>query len=372
MTEQPSFLFLPYKIRRRIYTLLGLVGSTYPSSIYSFPGEWLASEQDFINDDEELSYIPNQLFYVSRAVSEDARAAFYSENTLLSIVVTIGTTRCNYRHGPIVYRAHPDGCHGTVAEIMDNDAQLEANGVLATWRSICSRLAAYQTQDDRFELRLICGAASTETAAAFLAPLHDLPRLKALSIRMGSNRNLYIQHMVMKTIRQKTTYSAPEPEGPFPFLRLPVELQLRVLEHTGFIASWDLLSRAGSSVALGTQSGYGTVVITTVRLPIPVSPLPIARQSAYFPSLSFTAKILVKRGTRNWAFLLTCLLPSKHHGPPRRRSSSASSLLTYGSTCVISPGRLVQQSEGAILLRRNSTFQFHSGTTLSLPLLVRP
>ncbi|KAL4815479.1 hypothetical protein BDW67DRAFT_164089 [Aspergillus spinulosporus] len=49
--------------------------------------------------------------------------------------------------------------------------------------------------------------------------------------------------MVMKTIRQKTTYFGPEPEGSFPFLKLPVELQLRVVEHTGLIASRHFMSR---------------------------------------------------------------------------------------------------------------------------------
>ncbi|KAL4773887.1 hypothetical protein BDW60DRAFT_205652 [Aspergillus nidulans var. acristatus] len=60
---------------------------------------------------------------------------------------------------------------------------------------------------------------------------------------MGTNRNLDIQNMVMKTIRQKTTDFGPEPEGSLPFLKLPVELQLRVLEHTGLITSRHFMSR---------------------------------------------------------------------------------------------------------------------------------
>ncbi|KAL5001735.1 hypothetical protein BDV10DRAFT_159630 [Aspergillus recurvatus] len=268
MTEQPFFLRLPYGIRRRIYKWLGMIHGRYPSNLHSFRGEWSAREQRFIGEDVELDCIPNQLFYVSRAVSEDARAVIYSENTLRfqdddrsglqtllnltpvgweslrSIVVTIGTTECTSWRGPNIDMLHPDtDCHGTVPDIVENDTQLEATGVLATWRSICSKLATYNTQGDRFELRLICGAATAETAAAFLTPIHDLPRLKALSIRMGPDRNLDIQHMVMTTIRQKTTYFPPEPERPFPFLRLPVELQFRILEHTGLIAPQHLMSR---------------------------------------------------------------------------------------------------------------------------------
>lgn len=162
--------------------------------------------------------------------------------SLRSIGVTIGTSPCDGSHSLLVYKAR-GGCHGTVAEIMESDAQLAANGVLEAWRSFCSMLAANKTRDDQFELRLICSAALTETAAAFLTPIHDLPRLKALSIRMGPNRNLDIQNMVMKTIRQKTTYFCPEPERSFPFLKLPVELRIRVLEHTGLIASRHFISR---------------------------------------------------------------------------------------------------------------------------------
>ncbi|KAL4763612.1 uncharacterized protein BDW70DRAFT_148403 [Aspergillus foveolatus] len=341
-----------------------MVRDAYPSNIRSFKGERSAREQRFIEDNIEIPYFCHQLFYVSRALSEDVRAAFYS--SLRSICVTIGTTWCDGSHSPLVYRAHRRGCHGTVAEIMENDAQLAANGVLETWRSVCSTLAAYRTRDDQFELRLICGAASTETAAAFLALIHDLPRLKALSIRMGPNRNLDIQNMIMKIIRQRTKYFGPEPEGSFPFLKLPSSFNSASsntpasshpgISCPGLSTNAPPRSNAGSSNALGTQSGSKTVVITTVRLPIPLSPLP-------------TPGIHLKCGTKNGACLLTPL------------GSSANSLLTRGNTCVMSAGilppassrhrrlhredrRLVQQPNGAILLRSNPTFQFHTGTML--------
>ncbi|KAL4813098.1 hypothetical protein BDW67DRAFT_168836 [Aspergillus spinulosporus] len=269
MAEQPFFLRLPYDIRLRIYKLLGLIRSSdLFNTTPSLKGEWSARQQRFIRENDEWFYSSNQLFYVSRAVSEDVRAAYYSEHSLefcddygddiqillnltplawkslRSISVLIGTRGCTAWFGPNVDRLTPGcNCHGTVQEISKRNAQLEATGVLPTWRLICSNLARYNTQDDRFELRLICGAATIETAAAFLAPIHDLPRLKALSIRMGTNRSLEIQQMVMSTIRQKTTYFTPEPKGTFPFLELPVELQLRILEYTKLIAPRHLMSR---------------------------------------------------------------------------------------------------------------------------------
>ncbi|KAL3429251.1 hypothetical protein BDV09DRAFT_190291 [Aspergillus tetrazonus] len=344
----------------RIYTLLNIIGYAYPGSIDSFKGEWSAREQRLVDDSDGFPYSCNQLFYVSRAISEDARAAFYSVNTLhfyemQDLLNLTPVSLISLSHSLRVYKAR-GGCHGTVAEIMENDAQLTANGVLEAWRSFCSMLAANKTRDDQFELRLICGAASTETAAAFLAPIHDLPRLKALSIRIGPNRNFDIQNMVMKTIRQKTTYFCPEPES-FNFAPSNTPASLHPgISYSGLSTNASPRSNAGSSNALGTQSVSGTVVITTVRLPIPLSPLPTPRQSVYSPSLSSTAGIPLKCATKNGACFLMCLPPSKHHGAPKPLGSSANSLLTRGNICVMSAGRLVQQSNSAILLRSNSTF----------------
>ncbi|KAL2826273.1 hypothetical protein BDW59DRAFT_161111 [Aspergillus cavernicola] len=162
--------------------------------------------------------------------------------SLRSIVVTIGTTNCTSWVGPTIDTANTN-CHGKVPEILDNDAQLEATGVLSTWRLICFRLAMYNKEEDRLQLRLICGAATKKTAAEFLAPIHNLPRLKALSIRMGPNRNFGLQQMIMTTIRQKTDYFSKQPSAPFPFLRLPVELQIHILEYSGLIAPEALMFR---------------------------------------------------------------------------------------------------------------------------------
>ncbi|KAL3471457.1 hypothetical protein BJX99DRAFT_263299 [Aspergillus californicus] len=270
MTEPAHFLCLPYEVRLQIYRYVSLVysGSIYMSaSGWPLSGQWSSREKRvFRQNESEFGFcFPNQLFYVSRAISEDARRVFYSENilhfsdksykgwdlrilfhlsplawkSLRRIGVKIGCAPCQSPINP-----GDTNCHGEVSEILTNDGQLEASGVITTWKWICSQWAKYQTDDDRLEMRLICGAASKYTAAQFLDPLHDLPRFKDLKIRLGSNRDVDLQHMVMKTMRQKTRCFPPEREGTFPFLKLPVELQIRVLEYSGLVAPKPLISRA--------------------------------------------------------------------------------------------------------------------------------
>ncbi|KAL2826279.1 hypothetical protein BDW59DRAFT_161117 [Aspergillus cavernicola] len=216
--------------------------------------EWSTCEQRLFRIDESPREpsVPNQLFYVSRAISEDARSVFYSENelrfsdqkgcglrnllnlgptawkSLRNIVIQIGTQRCRQRGY---------NCHG---EVSPASAKTD---VLPTWRIICSRLATYQ-QGDQLELRLVCGAASKETATAFLDPIQNLPRLRGLSIRMGPLHNPDLQYMIMETIQQKTKFFPLQPKrllsllpkGSFPFRDLPVELQIRILEYSCLIS----------------------------------------------------------------------------------------------------------------------------------------
>ncbi|KAL2824446.1 hypothetical protein BJY01DRAFT_230462 [Aspergillus pseudoustus] len=268
MTEQqPHFLRLPYNVRRKIYCDLGMIVN-YALTLPAFNrGEWSSREQKLVRDNDQWACIPNQLFYVCRAISEDARAMLFSENylwfsdencwggmktllnlsplgwkSLRTIVVTISTKGCQYWFRPETERPYTT-CHADATEIFENDRRLAASGALATWRLICSQLGTYNKEDNRLELYLVCGAASQETAAEFLAPIRQLPCLKGLSIRMGPHRNHDLQQMIMTTIRQKTHYFPCDPEGTFPFERLPVEIQIRVLEYSGLVTPKALISR---------------------------------------------------------------------------------------------------------------------------------
>ncbi|KAL3451700.1 hypothetical protein BJX65DRAFT_304288 [Aspergillus insuetus] len=133
----------------------------------------------------------------------------------------------------------------------DVDAQRELPDDHAIWRFICSRLATYSTQDDQLEVQLICDAATKDAAAQFLAPLHDLPRLKGLSISLGGTRRLDFQCMILSAIRQRTQYFPQHVDEPFPFLALPTEFQVRILEYS------DLMVPAEALTSRSTHQSFG-------------------------------------------------------------------------------------------------------------------
>ncbi|KAL4939922.1 hypothetical protein BDV06DRAFT_197798 [Aspergillus oleicola] len=114
-------------------------------------------------------------------------------------------------------------------------------GELKDWTDICELLATHNTLDDSLKLRCICVARTKETAAAFLAALDNLPRLKELAIQMGPFWNPGIYEMVKSKIREKTASKPERSLQQFPFFDLPVELQYRILEHTDLIAPMRLI-----------------------------------------------------------------------------------------------------------------------------------
>lgn len=73
----PFFLRLPYKARRQIYLELGLLLDYDVTPKYDVGGEWSSKSKTFYDEAASADFddlIPNQLFYVSRAVSEDVRS----------------------------------------------------------------------------------------------------------------------------------------------------------------------------------------------------------------------------------------------------------------------------------------------------------
>ncbi|KAL4866944.1 hypothetical protein BDV12DRAFT_128340 [Aspergillus spectabilis] len=281
MTNQPYFLRLPYIIRLRIYREIGLiVDFEIDLSTGQAVGEWSSREQKLFRKAKSYPghdpepWFPNQLFFVSRSVSVDACRTFYSENhfcfqydegcglrslsnmgrvgwgSLRRFAIRIGAEYC---HGP-----EKQACHGTAEEVLEMDSQLETNGLLGIWKQICHQLATHIKQDDQLEIRLICGATTKKTLAAFLEPLLKLPRLRELSIRVGPRRNLDLQQALMATIGQKTRFFLHQTRsGVFRFLDLPVELQVRILEFTELVAPLPLILISWSKRFLPHDCWYG-------------------------------------------------------------------------------------------------------------------
>ncbi|KAL3471444.1 hypothetical protein BJX99DRAFT_263287 [Aspergillus californicus] len=253
MADQPRLLQLPYHIRCQIYCNAGLISSdsVHPSNDVR-PGEWSSREQKLTP--HRHSSLPNQLFYVSRSVSEDARRVFFSENRFkythnkgrgLQMLFNLGPLACASLRSVFIRLEHrgcnlgSSGCHCKDTDFAEKDRLFRTAGNLDTWNRICTLLGSHITTDDQLSLYVICGATRKATAAAFLNTLDKLPRLKDLSIQLGSHRNIELLDMIQETIRRKTQLSSPT-QAPFPLLKLPLELQIQVLEHTNLTASLPL------------------------------------------------------------------------------------------------------------------------------------
>ncbi|KAL5000156.1 hypothetical protein BDV10DRAFT_183746 [Aspergillus recurvatus] len=253
MSDRPFLLRLPHSVRCKIYLELGIIRHE-PVDLSRRPldGEWSCREQKIRTVDDDYPWrrwIANQLFYVSRAVSEDSRAVFYSANKFEFARHIVHGLKDIRGFGPLAWRSfrylsfaldqtyHYEGNEYGAFKYDDFfwERSQDVSEVLPDWRYICEQLAAYNTFADRLELRFICDAATKKTAAEFLNPLKSLPLLKELAIQIGPFWNPGIQEMITASIREKT--KPRDFPGAFRFSDLPVEIQYRILEHTDLVIS---------------------------------------------------------------------------------------------------------------------------------------
>lgn len=145
------------------------------------------------------------------------------------------------------------GCRGgsdTPLQLRTNLSSTKAEGVsqqhdmraLHLYRETVSHLSKH-IQPGRLRLSVICDCADEATARHVATSLTRLPRLAACDIRLGQRPNT-----AQADIAQKTALDlVGRPSDPsFPFAKLPIELQMRVLSHTqlvppeGIINWWPL------------------------------------------------------------------------------------------------------------------------------------
>lgn len=265
------FLNLPYEVRREIYALIGFIRPDWidmnNEGVYDNEvciGEWSSRHQKlhrwpprwFDCCDCRMCYwcnpLANQLFYVCRAISKDARPMFYSQNkfkvsyrrrkgllplknlsptalrSLGLVAIQLNAKQCL---GGYVR------CHGP-AEVTDTNSEEPLGNndkaIISDWKEICARLAPH-IKPYHLGICLICDAAERKTAEAFLNPLLELPRLKDCSIRLLPYSNGALQRLVERAIRQATERPAHH-SSVFRFTDLPREIQLQILEHTDLVA----------------------------------------------------------------------------------------------------------------------------------------
>lgn len=272
MSNTPLVLRFPQEIRARIYSYLGLIRGY---SIYlqtsltdgTAVGEWSSVRQEIksINTQELVELSPDwtpencaecfrcrpmatQLFYVSRAVSEDARSILYSQNLFIvcnkidvSLSMLLHWTpvaiRSLRRLGIRLDESLRDGFCDAVP--LDDHVL----SILPLWGKLCSHIASH-AEPDQLELTVMCHVKKTSIAEALLAPLRQsqLPTLKSCSIRLGPYRDDRLQ----ENIKQTVVIVAGKPPNNDLFSRffdLPVEIQHHVLSHTELLVPspvlWD-------------------------------------------------------------------------------------------------------------------------------------
>ncbi|KAL4936535.1 hypothetical protein BDV06DRAFT_204848 [Aspergillus oleicola] len=261
MDNQACFIHLPDHVRRKIYLQTQLIANSRIniSRRIRFP-EWSQREKRLIRWSIDFwpLVFPNQLFYVSRSVSEEARRVFFSANSFELSLDEDGGFQYLINAGPLAWASLSNVqvnidqqlCHAIWGDcsckarlITKGNGPVEHSAIFSAWRQLCVQLGPH-LKDDQLSIHVACGAVSKATAATFLDALSELPRLKDLSIRLGPHRNLHVLSMILEAIKRKTkffeTRNRPTKET-FPFLKLPVELQIRVLEYTDLTESKPLM-----------------------------------------------------------------------------------------------------------------------------------
>lgn len=292
--SRPSFLSLPYSIRREIYILAGLSRfcpfaiiteqeassrATPPQHQHQWPppppGIQRRSWRDCIypklafghsgrvSDSEPGCYcpkIPKQLLLVSKAVYNDTCDILYGENSFIVraheakalnilkslsihaihvmryLMVRLNCWPCRRGH----HRANFSRrlCMTCQTPIASSDCPLrtgdsESEDMVQSWFEVCQILESNLVAG-RLTLSFICDVDDMEIAKRILEPLENIPRLRSCDIRLGRKRNDDLRSLARKTCLKLTAANQLPEHGSshVSFADLPREIRLRILEFT--------------------------------------------------------------------------------------------------------------------------------------------
>ncbi|EPS30728.1 hypothetical protein PDE_05680 [Penicillium oxalicum 114-2] len=299
--SRPTFLDLPLEIRRRIYTLSGLVRNCplYLQVWTSSQRKWAIKAASCYDDkipcaclqnshlpgldcdcflsDHGYESPPVQIFRTSQKVAQEAIELFYSSNRFqiscvfpwaLKSLRQIGTDNLKYITslrlsfhtlclvGDDPWR-HVGGCCMHVEAPATRTRPHYDDIILSRCREIFSFLNTV-VREDTLKFSLKCNFDTIRMVAPTTDLIRKLPVMKEAAVRitglcpwleMGLDPYNLAQDLANHlTDRRRLTQqpSAPPPEG-FRYLDLPQEFQLVVMERTALIApsklSWDLFTR---------------------------------------------------------------------------------------------------------------------------------
>ncbi|KAI2782070.1 hypothetical protein F4815DRAFT_463621 [Daldinia loculata] len=238
-----SFLDLPAMIRRRIYCAAGLVTNT---NIYVS-----CEERKEIRRHIELKDIPDLTFSLNllitcRAIYKEVSHLLFSTNCFCtkdpqylcqlpaSFISSLSSLK--FYLNAIYY----PGCCGERSRYPSNINPIVSTipahrSLLERWE-ITVRFISSQLKPQNLKLGLICDVDDEETACLVVKPLRYLPTLSGCEIRLSCRPDSQLENIARKAalhaLGQRPLKQPPES---LHFLRLPLEIQLEILEYTDLV-----------------------------------------------------------------------------------------------------------------------------------------
>ncbi|KAL1968380.1 hypothetical protein VTN77DRAFT_1909 [Rasamsonia byssochlamydoides] len=196
-------------------------------------GDWNTS---FYMQTCEHPPIPVNIFRVSQAVYEDAALAFFSLNRFqLTLRNLDDLIRFKSATGP--FQEYLQSIHVTLrcydGRILKSSPR--AKSTFNLWEKFCSLVARHMPALRYFSFD--CRVNDVETAENVVGYFDYFRRLTHCALRFDSFANSDLQEIARKAAVEATMI-APTSSPSFPFLDLPEEIQLMVLEHL-LIVRWD-------------------------------------------------------------------------------------------------------------------------------------
>jgi len=313
MSSALSFLDLPYNVRLKIYGYSGLIRPC-PIELNIPDGDdpkLYGDSWEEVNINWECLYIihkrgcdrgrgsggpnhpdcscsklPTQLLYVSRGFYEDSFLVLYSSNKFVlraqssedlgllmrlnsHVLATMNSLLIRLNSWPCL-RGHDDALPDNVTCFNCNNSLSNSNyalnvtsptgrRLLAEWTKLSLHLASSITPK-QMRLTFICDVVDFGSAKLIIEPISRLPPLKQCTIRLSREPNYELSALARDTSAQ-ITQSFIRSSQPFPFRRLPRELQFSILgythlgRHSNYHSSDDLL-RIEKGKLVRSNRGY--------------------------------------------------------------------------------------------------------------------
>ncbi|KAI0119636.1 hypothetical protein F4814DRAFT_458824 [Daldinia grandis] len=237
-TAPKSFLDLPAAIRRRIYCTAGLVTNT---NIHVSSEErkkiHLYMELKGYNGIPDLTFSLN-LLITCRAIYKEVSHLLSSSNCFCT-----KDPQCLYQLPPsfisslsslkfCLVAIHSSTCCGGHPIIIPDISPtiLDYRFLFERWENTI-RFISPQIKAQTLNLSLICDVYDEEMACLAVKPLRYLPTLSGCEIRLSHRPNNQLSDIARKAaLHALEQRSLKQPPESFPFLRLPREIQLEILE----------------------------------------------------------------------------------------------------------------------------------------------